>query len=55
MIQDLQAFINYFGGVRRRTLNYIQAIPQDKFGRSPKPGKFEYGLKIEDIVELTTT
>lgn len=43
MIQSIQDFINYFGGVRRRTLNYIQAIPQDKFGWSPKPGEFECG------------
>jgi uncharacterized damage-inducible protein DinB len=43
MIQSVHAFINYFGGVRRRTLNYIQAIPPDKFGWSPKPGELECG------------
>ena len=30
MLRDLDAFIRYFGGVRRRTLNYIRVLPPDR-------------------------
>ncbi len=43
MIQSVSAFINYFGSVRRRTLNYVNTVPTDKIDWSPKAGELTCG------------
>jgi uncharacterized damage-inducible protein DinB len=40
MLSSMNAFIDYFGSIRRRTLNYIRALPPDQIGWSPKPGEY---------------
>jgi uncharacterized damage-inducible protein DinB len=40
MLKDIQSFIGYFEGVRRRTLNYIRTIPSDSLNWSPREGEF---------------
>ena len=40
MIKDIQSFIGYFEGIRRRTLNYLKTIPPDRLDWSPKEGEF---------------
>src|SRR5262249_52432217 len=46
MLKDIQSFVSYFEGIRRRTLNYIKTIPADRLDWSPKDGEFT----IRDIV-----
>ena len=46
MIQDVASFINYFEGVRKRTVHFIQTCPEDRLDWSPKPGEFT----IADII-----
>lgn len=40
MITTMAAFLSYFGGVRRRTLRFIQAIPADAADWAPREGEF---------------
>jgi uncharacterized damage-inducible protein DinB len=40
MIRSIQNFIDYFSGVRRRTLNFAGAIPPASLDWSPKEGEF---------------
>lgn len=40
MIRSTESFISYFESIRRRTLNYVQAIPDSQADWSPKPGEF---------------
>jgi uncharacterized damage-inducible protein DinB len=40
MIRTTASFISYFESIRRRTLNYTQAIPAGQADWSPKPGEF---------------
>jgi len=43
MIQSINAFIDYFEGIRRRTLNYIKAIPAERVDWSPREGELTCG------------
>lgn len=43
MIQSVNAFVDYFEGIRRRTLNYIHAIPADRVDWSPRIGELTCG------------
>jgi uncharacterized damage-inducible protein DinB len=40
MIRSTQNFIDYFSGVRRRTLHFASGIPTDHLDWSPKDGEF---------------
>jgi uncharacterized damage-inducible protein DinB len=42
MIRTVESFIGYFEGIRRRTLKYLQAIPEDSGNWAPKAGEFTY-------------
>jgi uncharacterized damage-inducible protein DinB len=46
MIQDIASFIGYFEGIRRRTLNYVRAIPADRLEWQP----FSAEMTCGDIV-----
>lgn len=50
MIQSIEDFIKYFGGVRRRTLNYIRAVPPDRLDWAPKEGEFSCAAIIRHII-----
>ncbi len=43
MIQSVSAFVDYFEGIRRRTMNYIKAIPADRVDWSPREGELTCG------------
>jgi len=49
MIQSTSEFIKYFGGVRRRTLTYIRAVPPDKLAWAPQEGEFTCAEIIRHI------
>jgi uncharacterized damage-inducible protein DinB len=49
MLQSIESFIHYFESIRRRTVNYIQAIPEDKIDWSPQEGQFTCGEIIRHI------
>lgn len=40
MIQSTTDFIKYFESIRRRTLNYIRAVPPEQVDWAPKAGEF---------------
>ena len=40
MISSVQSFIDYFAGVRKRTLNYARLVPDDRIEWRPKEGEF---------------
>ena len=49
MIQSIDSFIKYFGGVRRRTINFIRAVPPDQVDWSPKEGELTCGDIIRHL------
>ncbi|MBI5032490.1 MAG: DinB family protein [Chloroflexi bacterium] len=49
MIQTISSFINYFDGIRNRTLNYINTIPADKIDWSPRQGELTCGDIIRHL------
>jgi uncharacterized damage-inducible protein DinB len=40
VIHSIQNFVDYFAGVRKRTLNYARVIPADQLNWLPKEGEF---------------
>lgn len=52
MIRDIQSFTSYFDGIRRRTLNYIKAVPPDRLDTSPREGEF---TPREIVLHIATT
>ncbi len=50
MIQTVAGFIQYYESVRRRTLNYLQVIPPEKFEWRPKDGEFTCGDIVRHIL-----
>ncbi|MGB0386797.1 MAG: DinB family protein [Ardenticatenaceae bacterium] len=51
MIESIESFISYFGGVRRRTKRYIKAIPAEQVEWAPSENEFSCG----DIVRHITS
>ncbi|MBZ5523038.1 MAG: DinB family protein [Acidobacteriia bacterium] len=51
-IQNIQAFIDYFEGVRKRTLNVVRAIPADKFDWTYREGKFTLADMVRHIAAI---
>jgi hypothetical protein len=49
MIQDVASFISYFESIRRRTLNYIHAIPLEQFEWRPTPTELTCGDLVRHI------
>lgn len=43
MIQSVESYIKYFGGIRRRTLTFAQVIPADQISWSPRENEFTFG------------
>jgi uncharacterized damage-inducible protein DinB len=50
MIQSSTDFIKYFESIRRRTMNYIRAVPADRLNWSPKEGKFTCADIVRHII-----
>jgi uncharacterized damage-inducible protein DinB len=49
MLQSVESYSNYLESIRRRTLNYVRAVPADKMEWSPKAGEFTCGEIIRHI------
>lgn len=49
MISTVTAFAGYFTGIRKRTLNYLHAVPAQQMDFSPHPGKFTLGDLIRHL------
>jgi uncharacterized damage-inducible protein DinB len=43
MVNSMRSFVDYFEGVRRRTLNYIRVLPPDRVDWAPKAGEMTCG------------
>lgn len=52
MITSVQAWADYYEGIRKRTLKYIEQIPADQMGFTPHDGKFTLG---ELVLHLAST
>ena len=40
MIHHVEEFVDYFGSIRKRTLNYAQIIPAEQINWAPREGEF---------------
>jgi uncharacterized damage-inducible protein DinB len=40
MLQSITEFADYFGGIRRRTMNYVRTIPEDQLDWAPDEGEY---------------
>lgn len=49
MIDSVQSFLDYFEGIRRRTLHFIHAVPADKIDWQPKDGEYTCGDIIRHL------
>ena len=49
MINSTSHFLHYFDGIRKRTLNYIRAVPPDKINWSPQAGEFTCADIVRNI------
>jgi uncharacterized damage-inducible protein DinB len=49
MLESVSSFTQYYESIRRRTLNFIQAVPADKIEWSPAPGEFSFGGLIRHL------
>jgi len=43
MLHSVESFVGYFEGIRRRTLNYVRVLPEDRLGWAPRAGEFTCG------------
>lgn len=49
MLHSVRRFIDYFDGIRRRTLRFIDAIPAARIDWSPGDGEFSFGDLIRHL------
>jgi len=49
MLQSVNGFIDYYEGIRRRTLHFINAIPEDRIDWLPDEGEFTFGDLIRHL------
>ena len=49
LISDIPAYIDYFEGIRKRTLNFLNCVPAERVDFSPHPGKFTFGDLIRHL------
>lgn len=54
MLTSPTAFASYFAGVRRRTRNYIDALPPERLDWAPQPGEFSCGDLIRHLAAAET-
>ena len=52
MLQSVESFIQYFAGIRRRTLNFAQAIPPTQIEWSPETAEFTCGDILRHLAAL---
>jgi hypothetical protein len=49
MLQSVKGFIDYYEGIRRRTLHFIDTIPADRIDGLPVEGEFTFGDLIRHL------
>jgi uncharacterized damage-inducible protein DinB len=49
MIATVAGFVDYFGGVRRRTREFFEAIPAARVDWAPKPGEYSCGDIVRHV------
>jgi uncharacterized damage-inducible protein DinB len=49
MIQSVDSFIDYFENIRRRTIQYMRTIPQDRIDWSPSASEFTCAAIIRHL------
>ena len=49
MLQSVKQFIDYYEGIRRRTLHFIDSIPADRIDWLPVEGEFTFGDLIRHL------
>lgn len=52
MITSVGAFLDYFEGVRKRTLTFLKQIPPDRIDFTPYPGKFTFGDLVRHLASV---
>lgn len=51
-IPNSQAFVKYYGGLRKRTLNVVGYIPPEKIEWTYMPGKFTFGDILRHLAAI---
>jgi len=51
MLQSVKGFIDYYEGIHRRTLNFIDTIPADRIDGLPVEGEFTFGDLIRHLAD----
>jgi uncharacterized damage-inducible protein DinB len=54
MIRDIDSFIRYFEGIRRRTLNFARVIPHERIDWSPQENAFTCGDILRHLAAIET-
>jgi uncharacterized damage-inducible protein DinB len=49
MIQSVSSFIDYFGSIRRRTVNYVRTLPPEQMEWAPKVGELSCGEIVRHL------
>lgn len=49
MIQSIESYLNYFAGIRRRTIGFIEAIPEEKIDWQPNEEDFTCGEIVRHL------
>lgn len=49
MIQSVGGFIDYYASIRRRTLQFVAAIPADRWDWAPAPGEYTFGDLVRHL------
>ena len=52
MIDNVKNFVQYYDGIRQRTLKYVRSIPAENIAWSPKEGEFSFGEIVRHIVAI---
>ncbi|MHB9144605.1 MAG: DinB family protein [Symbiobacteriia bacterium] len=52
MITSMASFLDYFEGVRKRTLSFLRRIPPNQMNFTPHPGKFTLGDLIRHLASV---
>jgi uncharacterized damage-inducible protein DinB len=49
MIAHVASFVDYFAGIRRRTLTFVRTIPAERLSWSPRAGEFTCGELVRHV------
>ena len=49
MIASIQEFLSYFASIRKRTLTFCRAVPEELIDWAPRPGEYTFGDIIRHL------